>query len=47
MKATGAHIGFRGHITRPELLKYLSDTEQRNGLQIVCCGAASGEASTF
>jgi hypothetical protein len=29
--ATGAHISLVGHITRPELLRYLSDTEQHNG----------------
>jgi hypothetical protein len=29
--ATGAHISQIGHITRPELLRYLSDTEQHNG----------------
>jgi hypothetical protein len=31
LKATGAHISVIGHITRPELLRYLSDTEQLNG----------------
>lgn len=31
LKATGAHISVIGHITRPELLRYLSDTEQQNG----------------
>lgn len=31
LKATGAHISVIGHITRPELLRYLSDTEQHNG----------------
>lgn len=30
-KATGAHISLIGHITRPELLRYLNDTEQHNG----------------
>jgi hypothetical protein len=30
-KATGAHITFVGHITRPELLRNLSDTESCNG----------------
>lgn len=31
LKATGAHISMIGHITRPELLKYLSETESHNG----------------
>jgi hypothetical protein len=31
LKATGAHISVIGHISRPELLRYLSDTEQHNG----------------
>lgn len=31
LKATGAHISNVGHITRPELLKYLSETESHNG----------------
>jgi hypothetical protein len=31
LKATSAHISLVGHITRPELLRYLSDTEQHNG----------------
>lgn len=31
LKATGAHISVIGHITRSELLKYLSDTEAHNG----------------
>lgn len=31
LKATGAHISSVGHITRPELLKYLSETESHNG----------------
>jgi len=31
LKATGAHISVIGHITRPELLRYLSDTEACNG----------------
>jgi hypothetical protein len=31
LKATGAHISVIGHITRPELLKYLSETEGHNG----------------
>ena len=31
LKATGAHVSVIGHITRPELLRYLSDTEQHNG----------------
>jgi hypothetical protein len=31
LKATGAHISVIGHITRPELLRYLSETEQHNG----------------
>jgi len=30
-QATGAHISMVGHITRLELLRYLSDTEQHNG----------------
>jgi len=30
-KATGAHISIIGHITRPELLRYLDDTEAGNG----------------
>ncbi len=29
--ATGAHISILGHVTRNELLKYLSDTEKANG----------------
>jgi hypothetical protein len=29
--ATDAHISLVGHITRPELLRYLSDTESHNG----------------
>ena len=31
LKATGAHISVVGHITRVELLRYLSGTEQHNG----------------
>jgi hypothetical protein len=31
LKATNAHISMIGHITRPELLKYLSETEGHNG----------------
>ncbi|MHB8391411.1 MAG: YfjI family protein [Acidobacteriaceae bacterium] len=31
LKATGAHISMIGHITRPELRKYLSETESHNG----------------
>jgi hypothetical protein len=31
LKATGAHISLVGHITRHELLRYLSDTESHNG----------------
>jgi hypothetical protein len=30
-KATGAHISIIGHITKPELLRYLTGTEQSNG----------------
>lgn len=30
-KATGAHISILGHITKEELLQYLSDTEKANG----------------
>ena len=30
-RATGAHVSMIGHITRQELLRYLSDTEQHNG----------------
>jgi hypothetical protein len=31
LRSTGAHICVIGHITRPELLRYLSDTEGHNG----------------
>jgi len=31
IKATGAHISIIGHITKEELLRYLSETEQANG----------------
>jgi hypothetical protein len=31
LRATGALISLIGHITRPELLRYLSDTESHNG----------------
>lgn len=31
IKATGAHISIIGHITRDELLRYLTSTEQANG----------------
>jgi hypothetical protein len=31
MKATGAHIGIVGHITKQELLRYLDETEMANG----------------
>jgi hypothetical protein len=31
IRATGAHISVIGHITRAELLRHLSDTEQANG----------------
>lgn len=31
IKATGAHISILGHITRDELLRHLTDTEQCNG----------------
>ena len=40
LKATGAHISKIGHITRPELLRYLSDTEHHNGFAnriLWCC----------
>jgi hypothetical protein len=40
LRATGAHISMVGHITRTELLKYLSDTEQHNGFAnrlLWCC----------
>jgi hypothetical protein len=30
-QATGAHISIIGHVTQPELLRYLNDTEQANG----------------
>jgi hypothetical protein len=29
--ATGAHISIAGHITKPELVKYMRDTEALNG----------------
>lgn len=31
LRATGAHISVVGHVTRVELLRHLSDTEQHNG----------------
>jgi hypothetical protein len=31
MKATGAHISILGHITKAELLRYLTETESANG----------------
>jgi len=31
LKATGAHISMIGHITRPELVRHLSETESLNG----------------
>jgi hypothetical protein len=31
LRATGAHIGIVGHITRDELLRYLTATELANG----------------
>lgn len=31
MKATGAHVSIIGHITRAELLRYLTETETANG----------------
>jgi hypothetical protein len=31
MKATGAHISMIGHITKPELLRHLTETESANG----------------
>lgn len=40
LKATGAHISLIAHITRLELLRYLSDTEQHNGFAnrlLWCC----------
>ncbi len=40
LRATGAHISLVGHITRVELLRYLSDTEQHNGFAnrlLWCC----------
>jgi hypothetical protein len=40
LRATGAHISVIGHITRPELLRYLSDTEAHNGFAnrlLWCC----------
>jgi hypothetical protein len=40
LRATGAHISVVGHITRMELLRYLSDTEQHNGFAnrlLWCC----------
>jgi len=30
-RATDAHVSILGHVTRPELLKYLNETEQANG----------------
>jgi hypothetical protein len=30
-RATGAHVSLSGHITKPELVKYLKDTEAFNG----------------
>ncbi len=39
-RATGAHISIIGHITRQELLKYLTDTEAANGFGnrfLWCC----------
>ena len=43
-KATGAHISMIGHITRHELLRHLSDTEQHNGFAnrlLWCCAKRS------
>jgi hypothetical protein len=40
LRATGAHISVIGHITRTELLRYLSDTEAHNGYAnrfLWCC----------
>ncbi|MGA8160429.1 MAG: hypothetical protein WA374_06075 [Acidobacteriaceae bacterium] len=40
LRATGAHISLVAHITRPELLRYLSDTEHHNGFAnrlLWCC----------
>ncbi len=40
LKASGAHISVVGHVTRVELLRYLSDTEQHNGFAnrlLWCC----------
>jgi len=40
LKATDAHISLLAHVTRPELLRYLSDTEQHNGFAnrlLWCC----------
>ncbi len=31
MKATGAHVSIIGHITKPELLRHLTETEAANG----------------
>ncbi len=31
MKATGAHVSIIGHITKPELLRHLTETESANG----------------
>ena len=31
IRATDAHISIIGHITREELLRYLTETEQANG----------------
>jgi len=39
-RATGAHISIIGHVTRPELLRYLSSTEAGNGFGnrfLWCC----------
>ena len=40
LRATGAHISIIGHVTRSELLRYLSDTEAHNGFAnrlLWCC----------
>lgn len=44
LRATDAHVSLIGHITRPELLRYLSDVEHHNGFAnrlLWCCARRS------
>jgi len=41
LQATGAHVSIIAHITRDELLRYFTSTEQSNGFEIGLHGSSS------